>query len=75
MWTAFEHQVRALRARSHLHLVLDPGADDVSLVGKLPAQTFIVLLSCVFLDQSLVALRHQLLDLSDTIRHDSQMLV
>lgn len=29
----------------------------------------------MLLDQSLVALRHQLLDLSDTIRYDSQTLV
>lgn len=56
----------------YLHLSLDPGADDVSLVGELSAQTFVVLLSCVFLDQSLVALRHQLLDLSHTIRHGCQ---
>ena len=59
-------------AGRYLHLCLDPGADDVSLVGKLSAQTFVVLLARVFLDQSLVALRHQLPDLPHTIRHDLQ---
>lgn len=50
-------------AHTDLHLVLDPGPDDISLVGKLSAQTLVVLLPGVLLNQSLVALRHQLPDL------------
>lgn len=50
-------------ARTDLHLGLDPGPDDIGLVGKLSAQALVVLLPGVFLDQSLVALRHQLPDL------------
>lgn len=50
-------------ARTDLHLGLDPGPDHIGLVGKLSAQTLVVLLPCVFLNQSLVALRHQLPDL------------
>lgn len=46
-----------------LHLGLDPGPDDIGLVGELSAQSLVVLLPGVFLDQSLVALRHQLPDL------------
>lgn len=50
-------------ALTDLHLVLDPGSDDVGLVGKLSAQTLVVLLPGVFFDQRLVALRNQLPDL------------
>lgn len=50
-------------AHTDLHLGLDPGPDDIGLVGKLSAQTLVVLLPGVLLNQSLVALRHQLPDL------------
>lgn len=56
----------AAAARTDLHLGLDPGPDDVGLVGKLSTQTLVVLLSGVFLDQGLVALRHQLPHLQHT---------
>lgn len=49
--------------RTDLHLGLDPGPDDIRLAGKLSAQTLVVLLPGMFLDQSLVPLRHQLPDL------------
>lgn len=54
---------------THLHLVLDPGPDDVGLLGELPAQALVVLLPRVLLHQRLVSQRHQLLDLNSTHTH------
>ena len=52
-----------ISAHTDLHLGLDPGPNDVSLVGELSAETLVVLLPGVLLNQSLVTLRHQLPDL------------
>ena len=51
------------QSSTNLHLGLDPGSDDVGLVGELSAQPLVVLLASVLLDQGLVSLRNQLSDL------------
>ncbi|TNN65622.1 hypothetical protein EYF80_024151 [Liparis tanakae] len=53
----------ALLVLAEVRQLVLQGPDDVGLVGELPAQALVVLLPGVFLDQSLVALRHQLPDL------------
>lgn len=54
-----------ISARTDHHLGLDPGSDDIGLVGKLSAQALVVLLPGMFLNQSLVALRYQMPDLQN----------
>lgn len=65
-------------AHTDLHLGLDPRPDDIGLVGKLSAQTLVVLLPGVLFNQSLVALRHQLPDLQqpgDWWKHPSALIL
>lgn len=55
--------------RHRVHLALDPGSNDVGLLGKLAAQHLVVLLLAQLVGQRLVALRHQLADVAPLARH------